>query len=271
MSRCYLRQQLHNEAVIVSSLVIAPILWICPCWPVIQWAEVGQWARTLVFAERFFLTYANAFRSLGNSAFLLPSASTMSASPEETEWQLQRVKEEMNSLSLQSQQLTDRQVMLVMLKDFRMQSGQMITEEDIQEETEMRNIKQDLNSIQEKKKDLMKKQEIIENQMRRGGQQDGDFDLSCVCAPPKFPAPKVMDVTDLTFLPGPTQCPHCHELILTETAHTIGSATWLVCIISMMFGCVAGCCLIPFCTNTFKNVEHKCPKCRSALHTWKKL
>ncbi|XP_075421435.1 lipopolysaccharide-induced tumor necrosis factor-alpha factor homolog isoform X1 [Ascaphus truei] len=60
---------------------------------------------------------------------------------------------------------------------------------------------------------------------------------------------------------GVTKCPFCHENIVTRVTYHCGLLTWLLCIGLMWFGCVLGCCFIPFCVRRTKNVNHFCPRC----------
>uniref|UniRef100_A0A3Q3RLI7 Cell death-inducing p53-target protein 1-like n=2 Tax=Mastacembelus armatus TaxID=205130 RepID=A0A3Q3RLI7_9TELE len=91
-------------------------------------------------------------------------------------------------------------------------------------------------------------------------------------APPTTPAPTViLDVESFPTCPCRTQCPECRQFIVTETFTTVSSVTWLVCIMTALIGCVAGCCLIPFCLDRFKSTTHRCPKCRTSIKTVKKL
>uniref|UniRef100_A0A672Y2J0 LITAF domain-containing protein n=1 Tax=Sphaeramia orbicularis TaxID=375764 RepID=A0A672Y2J0_9TELE len=55
------------------------------------------------------------------------------------------------------------------------------------------------------------------------------------------------------------------------TYTSVSSVTWLVCIMTALIGCVAGCCLIPFCLDSLKSLTHRCPRCRSSIRTIKKL
>ncbi|XP_072225667.1 cell death-inducing p53-target protein 1-like [Leuresthes tenuis] len=91
-------------------------------------------------------------------------------------------------------------------------------------------------------------------------------------APPSFSAPSViLDVNNFPTHPCRTQCPECREFVVTETFTSISSVTWLVCFMTAMFGCVAGCCLIPFCVDALKSIIHRCPKCQTKISTIKRL
>uniref|UniRef100_A0A3P9D614 LITAF domain-containing protein n=1 Tax=Maylandia zebra TaxID=106582 RepID=A0A3P9D614_9CICH len=102
-----------------------------------------------------------------------------------------------------------------------------------------------------------------------------------VVAPPTIPgdhallpftAPEVvLELDKLPAAPCRTQCPECRQFITTETFSSVSSVTWLVCIMTALVGCVAGCCLIPFCMDRFKSTNHRCPKCRTLITTIKKL
>jgi len=57
------------------------------------------------------------------------------------------------------------------------------------------------------------------------------------------------------------QCPNCRAEIMTRTNHDSGVLTWLMCAGLCLIGCDAGCCLIPFCLDSCKDVIHECPNC----------
>uniref|UniRef100_A0A673H3F3 LITAF domain-containing protein n=1 Tax=Sinocyclocheilus rhinocerous TaxID=307959 RepID=A0A673H3F3_9TELE len=87
-----------------------------------------------------------------------------------------------------------------------------------------------------------------------------------------FSAPQViLDVEQLPRHSARTQCPFCRQYITTDVTTKAGSAAYIVCLISILFCCLAGCCVIPFCMDRCKDVVHKCPKCRSHIKTCKKL
>ncbi|XP_034075994.1 U11/U12 small nuclear ribonucleoprotein 25 kDa protein isoform X1 [Gymnodraco acuticeps] len=89
---------------------------------------------------------------------------------------------------------------------------------------------------------------------------------------PDFPAPTViLDMEKLPPRPTRTQCPECEQFIMTETFTSISSVTWLMCFMTALIGCIAGCCLIPFCMDRFKSTTHRCPKCRTSIITIKQM
>uniref|UniRef100_A0A672QK05 Cell death-inducing p53-target protein 1 n=1 Tax=Sinocyclocheilus grahami TaxID=75366 RepID=A0A672QK05_SINGR len=71
--------------------------------------------------------------------------------------------------------------------------------------------------------------------------------------------------------PVQTVCPHCQQPIITCISHDIGLTNTLICMFCFFVGCIAGCCVIPFCMDGCKDIVHKCPKCRSHIKTCKKL
>ncbi|XP_041085286.1 LITAF domain-containing protein-like [Polyodon spathula] len=75
----------------------------------------------------------------------------------------------------------------------------------------------------------------------------------------------------LSDVPGQTLCIHCQQQVLTTIEHKAGLLTWVVCgTICLFLGCL-GCCLIPFCVDSCKDVEHRCPACQQVLSIYKRL
>ncbi|KAL4239534.1 cell death-inducing p53 target 1 [Mactra antiquata] len=68
-----------------------------------------------------------------------------------------------------------------------------------------------------------------------------------------------------------TRCQYCHADIITATSYETGNFAWLICLILCCFGLDAGCCLIPFCVDTCKDVVHTCPNCQQVLHRWTRM
>ncbi|XP_048848196.1 lipopolysaccharide-induced tumor necrosis factor-alpha factor homolog [Brienomyrus brachyistius] len=71
--------------------------------------------------------------------------------------------------------------------------------------------------------------------------------------------------------PVQTHCPMCMQMVLTRLEHNAGTMTWLTCAGLFIFGCFYGCCLIPFCVDDLKDVNHRCPNCSTVLGTYKRL
>ncbi|KAK7168131.1 hypothetical protein R3I94_002244 [Phoxinus phoxinus] len=187
--------------------------------------------------------------------------------PQYSDEHFSSVDEELNKLSFRRQHLTDRRNVLAMLIQFKRNNGQ--NEQQYSKETgELQQIDEDLKVLSDRKIQLEKVQEegshVIDTTKSSG--------VIFIDNPPPFPAPQViLDVKQLPRHSSKTQCPFCRQYVTTEVMTKAGSLTYLVCLISMVFCCVAGCCLIPFFVDNCKDVIHKCPKCRSNINTCKKF
>ncbi|XP_064842256.1 uncharacterized protein LOC135554117 isoform X1 [Oncorhynchus masou masou] len=203
----------------------------------------------------------------------------MSGSSEHRE--LDRISMEMNQLSFRRQQLIDRRNMLTILQEFRNRTNHSSTADGSKEQTEIQYLDKELQELSEKKRELQERQDNIlhsKDQIKECIISQGgvsvlpDLSVVFVEAPPSIPAPEViLDIQKLPPCSAQTQCPQCREFITTEIVTSIGNVACLVCVTMSVLGCVAGCCLIPFCIDNFKDVTHRCPKCRSPIITIKKL
>uniref|UniRef100_A0A0R3T9V9 LITAF domain-containing protein n=1 Tax=Rodentolepis nana TaxID=102285 RepID=A0A0R3T9V9_RODNA len=54
-------------------------------------------------------------------------------------------------------------------------------------------------------------------------------------------------------------CPACRKTVISETSTKTGAWTWVICDL--------GCCLIPFCVKSCKDVQHTCPECDRIVAT----
>ncbi|XP_006637295.1 lipopolysaccharide-induced tumor necrosis factor-alpha factor homolog [Lepisosteus oculatus] len=66
-------------------------------------------------------------------------------------------------------------------------------------------------------------------------------------------------------------CPACRQMITTQLEYNSGALAWLSCAGLAIFGCIYGCCLIPFCVDSLKDVTHYCPNCKNVLGVYKRL
>ncbi|XP_053210313.1 lipopolysaccharide-induced tumor necrosis factor-alpha factor homolog [Panonychus citri] len=66
-------------------------------------------------------------------------------------------------------------------------------------------------------------------------------------------------------------CPKCREYVVTKTKSVTGALTWLSCIGLFMLGCDFGCCLVPCCVDSCRDVQHKCPNCGCRIGKYKRL
>ncbi|XP_056258291.1 uncharacterized protein LOC130185708 [Seriola aureovittata] len=207
-----------------------------------------------------------------------------------SEKDLKKISSELNHLSLKRQQLLERKKILSIFQELRNRAEFGQTEEAASNQSEIDNIDDKLKQLTERKAELQKSRDTLlsgNDKMKctkevtfKSTQKNecGDPDLATginifyVEAPPMIPAPKViLDVENLPPCPSRTQCPECRQFVMTETFTSVSSVTWLVCVMTALIGCVAGCCLIPFCLDSFKSTTHRCPKCRTSISTIKKL
>jgi len=92
---------------------------------------------------------------------------------------------------------------------------------------------------------------------------------------PPGPAPVTVQVTTgtgVTVTQGPfrdapvsMKCPHCQATIVTAIEYESGTCTWLSCLGLCLIGCDGGCCLIPFCMDSTKDMRHICPSCNHTV------
>ncbi|XP_054246951.1 lipopolysaccharide-induced tumor necrosis factor-alpha factor [Indicator indicator] len=66
-------------------------------------------------------------------------------------------------------------------------------------------------------------------------------------------------------------CPSCNQMIVTRLSYESGALTWLSCGGLFLVGCIGGCCLIPFCIDALKDVDHTCPNCHALIGSYKRL
>ncbi|CAH8657482.1 unnamed protein product [Schistosoma margrebowiei] len=81
-------------------------------------------------------------------------------------------------------------------------------------------------------------------------------------------------ITDSHFIPGPdpvnTVCPYCHKDVTTLVTYKIGILTWAGCFGIFLVGGIFGCCLIPFCCDSCKDADHRCPVCNRDLGLYRR-
>ncbi|KAM9305104.1 lipopolysaccharide-induced tumor necrosis factor-alpha factor [Gastrophryne carolinensis] len=77
----------------------------------------------------------------------------------------------------------------------------------------------------------------------------------------------------ITFHDRPLQmcCPYCTRMTTTRLVYSSGALAWLSCGGLCLLGCGFGCCLIPFCIDSLKDVDHYCSNCQALLGTYKRL
>ncbi|XP_051995688.1 lipopolysaccharide-induced tumor necrosis factor-alpha factor homolog [Xyrauchen texanus] len=72
-------------------------------------------------------------------------------------------------------------------------------------------------------------------------------------------------------VPVQVHCPVCAQNVVTQLRYTSGALAWLSCAGLAIFGCIYGCCLIPFCVDSLKDVTHHCPNCNNVLGVKKRI
>ncbi|XP_026998744.2 uncharacterized protein LOC113640468 isoform X2 [Tachysurus fulvidraco] len=189
--------------------------------------------------------------------------------------ELEKISLELHKMTIHRDQLIHRLHLLDMLKEFRQKAG-YTAEAEPDEGDEYGRIEQELKQISERKLELQALQEELEGGATQRGcnvsethkQDPCGNEIFTVEMPPSYPAPQVItDINKLPRHPSQIQCPHCEQYVTTETSTVVGNTSWLICLVCTFMGCIAGCCLFPFCISGFRDVQHRCPKCRSLIHT----
>ncbi|KAM5199092.1 lITAF domain-containing protein [Hipposideros larvatus] len=75
----------------------------------------------------------------------------------------------------------------------------------------------------------------------------------------------------VSAIPARSWCPYCGSYIVPVTTRVPGVLPWLLCTGLFMFGCVLGCCLLPFCVDSLMDVKHTCPVCHNELFRYHHL
>ncbi|KAM9393640.1 lipopolysaccharide-induced tumor necrosis factor-alpha factor homolog isoform 2-T2 [Pholidichthys leucotaenia] len=86
---------------------------------------------------------------------------------------------------------------------------------------------------------------------------------------PCQPCPRVV-VGPLQEVPAPVKCPYCNQEVVTAIDYAPGLLAWFVCGGLALIGCCL-CSWIPFCVDSFKDVEHYCPSCKRVIHIYKRI
>eukprot|EP00095_Tigriopus_kingsejongensis_P012043 maker-scaffold90_size386344-snap-gene-1.20 protein:Tk12043 transcript:maker-scaffold90_size386344-snap-gene-1.20-mRNA-1 annotation:"lps-induced tnf-alpha factor" len=84
-------------------------------------------------------------------------------------------------------------------------------------------------------------------------------------------APPMRVVVPVQLGPGSAnlECPNCHTQVKSKVSSSAGLGAWLLSVGCCVFGCIFGCCLIPFCIDSMKVYEHHCPSCNVHLGRFK--
>ncbi|CAJ1076041.1 cell death-inducing p53-target protein 1-like [Xyrichtys novacula] len=201
---------------------------------------------------------------------------------------LKQITPELRYVSLERQELPDRKKMMGVLEELRNHCDLKKTDGATSHHSHICSVDKKLKEPTERSFEVQKSLENIINAKEKKTEQKGNYvpsnpitepveppscsNIFFVEAPPTFSAPRVyLNSENLPLRPCRTQCPQCHQLVVTETVTSVSSGTWLMCFLTACIGGVAGCCLIPFCIKRFKSTTHKCPLCRSQIQVTKLL
>jgi len=88
-----------------------------------------------------------------------------------------------------------------------------------------------------------------------------------VYAPPATTVVVGVGTPQLGFEPTVVTCPHCQQSVQTLVNYDAGLLTYLAVGACLLFGCWAGCCLIPCCVNNCQDARHSCPSCKKVIGT----
>jgi len=69
--------------------------------------------------------------------------------------------------------------------------------------------------------------------------------------------------------PVRTTCSNCRQEVTTTTIEETGVMAYVAAGIICVLGCWCGCCLIPFCMDSMKDVLHTCPNCNAKMGKYK--
>ncbi|KAF9335773.1 hypothetical protein BG006_010663 [Podila minutissima] len=79
-------------------------------------------------------------------------------------------------------------------------------------------------------------------------------------------------IEDLRTKPGVVVCQHCRHLVLTETMPENGSCTYLGILGLILAGVTScGCCLLPLCLTSCKDIMHSCPNCHEDIGLYSRI
>ena len=64
-------------------------------------------------------------------------------------------------------------------------------------------------------------------------------------------------------------CPRCNQQVTTAITTDTSLIQHLGAFVCCIFGLWFGCCLIPYCIDSMKQVTHCCPNCKNTLGMYK--
>ncbi|KAI4876494.1 hypothetical protein NFI96_010587 [Prochilodus magdalenae] len=213
--------------------------------------------------------------------------------------QLDQASRELWYVVTRRQQLLNRQTVLLEIQEFLKSNsliedcGNQKKEEEEEEEegpSELEKIQSELQCLSEKERELVNRRSLWEKQainIENTPESPATAELDCVilerkkdlfgvCVLPRQglftgTSEEVVAVQDLTLSAATVYCPTCQQRVTTEIHYKVGKSSFFLCFASITLGCVAGCCLLPFFVNYFKDVSHRCPSCHAEIRTVHRL
>ncbi|KAI1281979.1 Lipopolysaccharide-induced tumor necrosis factor-alpha factor -like protein [Halotydeus destructor] len=88
---------------------------------------------------------------------------------------------------------------------------------------------------------------------------------------PPIPGPAVMAQGNPGPHPFRATCASCSTEVTTEITPVAGLKTWLSAVLICCVGGDCGCCLIPFCVDSCRDVQHRCPSCKTYIGIHKRM
>ncbi|CAO3571140.1 unnamed protein product [Mortierella alpina] len=95
--------------------------------------------------------------------------------------------------------------------------------------------------------------------------------------PPMQTSPLIMSraptrIQDLKNKPAMVICQHCRHLVLTDITTENGSCTYVGVLALFLLGVTTfGCCLLPLCLTSCKDVMHSCPNCERDIGLYSRI
>ncbi|XP_029619801.1 cell death-inducing p53-target protein 1 homolog [Salmo trutta] len=231
-----------------------------------------------------------------DSEQLSKEAESVSSEPNQVSADLGRMSSQLAFITFRRQLLHNRRIMLLKMQQFRNKRkdrealSPTVSFPEESEPTELQAIEQELQDLVDREQELLQIQTdnigpdhtpLSDYTEKLMAPYQGVYVLPSntpenmkqytqQATPPAAPE-DIVEVEKLNSDPAIVQCPICEQVVTTETYRKIGGAAWMLCLVSGMLGCVAGCCLIPFCLDNLKDVRHRCPECHGNIYTAERM
>ncbi|KAK2876554.1 hypothetical protein Q8A67_020650 [Cirrhinus molitorella] len=138
--------------------------------------------------------------------------------------------------------------------------------------SEVDRIEEELKLLEQKEKDLVQKKSQCSTKHTDKAPIQGLYvlpvsstEISLTNTQQEETTETPVSLDDLTMSPAKVKCPACEKIVTTEIHYKLSSNAFFFCCLLSVVGCLAGCCLVPFCMNRFKDVAHRCPSCHKDI------